>query len=60
MIWDAIASCSSCERDATQSCSYNSARCWLAIVRAGAVAGTITVRASAAGLKGGEATIMVK
>jgi hypothetical protein len=32
----------------------------LAIVRAGAAAGTITVRASAAGLKPGEATVAVK
>jgi beta-galactosidase len=32
----------------------------LAIVRAGATAGTITVRASAAGLKPGEATVTVK
>jgi beta-galactosidase len=32
----------------------------LAIVRAGAAAGTITVRASAAGLKAGEATVAVK
>jgi hypothetical protein len=32
----------------------------LAIVRAGAAAGTITVRASASGLKAGEATVMVR
>jgi beta-galactosidase len=32
----------------------------LAIVRAGAAAGKITVRASAAGLKAGEATVTVK
>jgi beta-galactosidase len=32
----------------------------LAIVRAGAAAGTITVRASASGLKAGEATVTVK
>ena len=32
----------------------------LAIVRAGAAAGTITVRASAGGLKAGEATVTVK
>jgi hypothetical protein len=32
----------------------------LAIVRAGAAAGTITVRASASGLKAGELTVAVK